>query len=405
MSAELGFFLLFAGYVLYQYSVVVGWLSTSSSGYFAGVAIFFSILGLIHIASRISVRGVSVPFIEMLFYTYLLYLTIFSIISGIFISGQTHGSVAFYEALGTILIWIAVYFVGANLRPVVQDISFFYVAQIVLLLGCFANAMFHQGFPLGPFITFSSLSENGAEGATYQGIGRAILVMTILLVSYFKRFTLQFAIIMSGLLILTTLGSRSHLFALASLLVLHFCLTGLRRLKLYQTVLCFCLIVAFGFLTKDFFLDTRAAEIFDLAESSSWRARQDILETSLRIVSDSPIFGDFGYHLRESAGYAHNLLSAWTEFGILGILFFLALMISAVCVSGYRVIISQKHHGIWLFAFHINVVALFLAITTEPIFASVFPALGWGLTVQGMKMEQTQSLTNGDLILCVVSVE
>jgi hypothetical protein len=136
------------------------------------------------------------------------------------------------------------------------------------------------------------------------------------------------------------------------------------------------------------FLETRAAEVFDLAQSTSWQARMAAHYEALDVIAANPLIGNFGYHLGDSHGYAHNILSAWTEYGLIGFLGFAGLILYALALSARRLIFRRPFSSLWLIAFQLNFVSLFLALLTEPIMASVFPALGWGFTVQAIRADQ-----------------
>jgi hypothetical protein len=146
--------------------------------------------------------------------------------------------------------------------------------------------------------------------------------------------------------------------------------------------------VVISYVSVEIFLETRASEILDLATSSSWQVRLELQHRAMQVIAENPMTGDFGYHYWGAfPGYAHNALSAWAGLGIVMFLAYVGLMGYALSLSVKRVLASRPD-PLWLTAFQLNFVALILAAASEPIFASVFPVFGWGVTVNALRQEQ-----------------
>jgi hypothetical protein len=142
------------------------------------------------------------------------------------------------------------------------------------------------------------------------------------------------------------------------------------------------------------FLETRAGEIVDLASSTSWSMRLEMQALVLQVISDHPLLGDFGYHLREVGPglYAHNALSAWPQFGLAGFLLYAALIGYFSALSLLRVLSASVASAAWRMASMVNFAALVLVVTSEPVFA-MLPALGWGFAVNALLEERKRRTT------------
>jgi hypothetical protein len=196
-----------------------------------------------------------------------------------------------------------------------------------------------------------------------------------------------------GLLMLS-LGSRAHFFALAVSVLVHLAvLVAIRRTRLIGIVGLLVTAAAFA-AGAGLFLETRAAEIIDLASSASWEERSVAMSRALEVIAENPLVGLYGYHLWDSAGYAHNVLSAWTQYGLFGFVAIIATFACALFIALAGFLFSRGREPAWHLALHVNLVAIMLAIASEPIMSSVFPALAWGLTLRAERVQRAAFAAN-----------
>jgi hypothetical protein len=294
------------------------------------------------------------------------------------------------ESAATVLTWIAVLKIGLMLPNDSSILRRTSIAGIVIVCFCFAHAIELGGFPAGPYLAFSGSEEGGL--ATYQGIGRSILA--IAMVAAFASWPmskLSLFVLTVAALLLMSVGSRAHLFALAGSLFLHVIMLILnRQTRLFGMVgLLFLIIAVTG--SVSFLLESRASEILDLSSSTSWEGRSLAMSRALEIIAEHPLMGSFGYHQLEAVTYAHNALSAWTQYGLIGFLGFCLTMIYSLFISLAGFIASRGAAPEWNLAVHVNLVATILSIGSEPVMSSVFPALAWGLTLRAQSMHRAKS--------------
>ena len=82
--------------------------------------------------------------------------------------------------------------------------------------------------------------------------------------------------------------------------------------------------------------DNRTLELLDLSHSSSAGLRHQLTEQALASIGRHPLLGEYGNY--EPGLYAHNLLSAWVDLGLLGFAALLALLIyplTHLAIHGY----------------------------------------------------------------------
>lgn len=390
-TAYVGFVLLFPVFILYHYAVVSGWIPALAGGMFGVCAAAISLFGLLHIAANLTVVDGRVPLLERAFLFVVLYLTLWTIAASVLAADRAYSGPAVTEALATLTVWLAAYFIAVRLRVSARRTWPSLLLLVALIVLCFGHAIVAHGSFVGPFLAFQGETASQGASSTYQGVGRAILVIAVVVSSLQHRLWSQLQVLGASAFMLVALGSRAHLFAVLLLIAVQLLLFGFRRGNLWTGVFVLIAAVGTGYLTWDLFLSTRAGEIFALGQSTSWQARIAANEEAVEVIQRNPFLGEFGYHMSDrSAGYAHNLLSAWAGLGGVSFLLYFGLILWALTISGSRVLVRRKCPAVWRIAFQFNFVALLLGLASEPIYLSVFPALGWGFAVAGLSDDRNR---------------
>lgn len=395
MIANLGFLVLFPGFVVYHFVVSVGIIPPILGGLFGGASAAFAVFALVQLAVQLQSQRGEVSRLQWSFVLFCSFFFVWILIAGAF---NPHGftvRAAMMEALGTLIIWLAVFFVGSRMNLQTAAMRAAFPLSALVLLGIFVYAIASEGSFLGPFLLFQGRDETGAAesgAATYQAVGRSILIVALVFAALQRRFWKQ-AIVLSLLVAcLLCLGSRAHLFSGVLCVVALTMVVGFRRGQRLAASFFVAGAIVISYVSVEIFLETRASEFLDLGTSSSWQARLELQHRALQVITENLMTGDFGYHHWGTfAGYAHNVLSAWAGFGVVVFLAYLGLMGYAFCLSAKRALAKGPVDPLWLIAFQSNIVALILAVATEPIFASVIPAFGWGVTVNALRQERRRN--------------
>jgi O-antigen ligase len=211
------------------------------------------------------------------------------------------------------------------------------------------------------------------------------MVVAIVLSVVSGRYGRQFFILAMAATLLLALGSRSHFFSLLCVILATIGFAMIRGRSKIGPIVFLIVAVMTVYFSWEILLETRAAEILDLGSSASWQERQGVQALAIDVIRANPLVGDFAYHLREigPGGYAHNALSAWTQFGLIGFLLYGALIVYFTLLSFARSLSSRSQHGLWQIAFALNLSALVMAIASEQVFSEV-PALAWGSAVNAL---------------------
>lgn len=383
-----GVIVLFPGYIIYNYGVIAGFWQSILSGLFGIAIIIFSFFGIKYFLKNTVALCVGAPRLEWLFYFFILFILLWSLSAFLIIFDASYSIAALQESIYTVLIWLACYFIAVRYDVTSKNNYSAMLLTTFLISILFLHAVLRSDSLFGIFMLFNERNESGEIIATYQGVGRSIVVMAVLISAYQRSLNARFIVLVAAIIILALLGSRAHLFVMVVLTVVCLLITAIKKRQwdlLFALPLLFLMMYYFY---SELFSESRIVEIFDLDSSSSWQARLSAFEDTLNIIKLSPIFGLFGHHYLGDVGYAHNLFSAWAQYGVFGFVIFVGLLVYSVTISIGHIFTVSGIEPIWLVAFQFSFISIFLAIFSEPINASVFPALAWGFTVQAINSQR-----------------
>ena len=291
---------------------------------------------------------------------------------------------AFYQVLSTIILLMALFFIGFYF-----DFDswiarrFMPTALIVcatLLIANFittGSIMFYAAYDAG------TLNE---KVATYQGYAVNTLFIAVLALGGVRTVSSRLAVIFVGLVSLFFLGSRSEFigFAIGGLAACAFLVA---RTKGGIALISLFVIAGLGmWLSIDAaFTESRFAELNDIQNASSVIIRGVLNEIALAQILDNPLTGYFGGHYLAGGegSYAHNLLSAWVTFGIIGFVLYAYLTIYPAWKGFSAIAIDRKDDPIWWSVLVLGVCVVTLVIFAKPIYWEV-PGLLFGLLGQAL---------------------
>lgn len=201
---------------------------------------------------------------------------------------------------------------------------------------------------LGIFYVKQDAHFSEAYVATYQGFARSLVVVSLLLISYYWKVSgLFYAILTCSMIAIFLNGARSEFvaFTLAVFLVtLVYCLSSRLTAIIYIVVV--ALVVFFVYNILDYLPDSRMIELINLGDSSSGIARSHFFEYGLKIIYDFPIMGWYGKYVNIGGvgAFPHNIFSAWVNLGLIGFIAYSALFL-AMGIDVLRFFESYKFNG------------------------------------------------------------
>lgn len=172
-------------------------------------------------------------------------------------------------------------------------------------------------------------AESDIDGvASYQGFARSLLFVCYICYVAYNKLLSKIIIMMVATIILFMNSARSELiFFIFSISIFN--LINLRRDKfsiVLTLLLIFFVIINFDYILAKF-SNNRLFELIHISKSTSFEGREEFSIKAWQVIQNHPLAGDYGYYIDIYGGgsYAHNILSAWADFGIFGFLVFLGI--------------------------------------------------------------------------------
>lgn len=385
--ALLGAVLLFPGFFIYHLLLSRGDIQPIAGGLFgpASAALCLYFLLTSPFFYRRTLAPASIYFV--LFIGLALFTATWTFVYAVFEPTEAVRSAAI-QSISTIVIWVALFFVGAYLPLCKRPL------RLMMLAGFIGIFLFLLNFYLttGSLMFYARQYYGAEEGvATYQGFATSAVVTIILLLSIIERFGLRVFVIVAGIFVLFLLGARSELYGFLLLVAIWMLVQGGRSIKwLITTGVAALIVCSVVILQFERLVESRQLEVLDLSRSTSWSARSEYQERAWGQIKENPVFGRFGGHVSDSnkvGGYTHNLLSAWVSYGLLGFCWYVGLTLVALVASARIFIFRNRLDVRWSAAFSLNFFCLVLMLVSKPVFW-VLPALGWGLYVNARVADQ-----------------
>jgi len=375
------FFLLFPGVFFYSSAVAAGLIPAVLGGGF-GIVASIALVALLPLlfVDIIKLRGKSL-LVTTLFFILVLY-TLFWLLIHHFLGDTFQKRLdVFFQVATVIAAWLTLFSIG-YFWPL--NLSKGYISVLLICLGGITLIVF-MNIDFRRLIFLFGLSD--ADGAlSYQGLSRSAAVTGLVLLSVIRSIRLSFIL---AVLLLTTvffIGARSELVGVVAVLpfiaYLHYRHRPLATVSAVLVVSMVVLSVA-GY-SYDKLSTSRQFQLLNISESSSGMARASMFNQAMETIKESPVLGDFAGQVRrhDSTGaYAHNALSAWRQFGVVGFVLYLSLSFISLALS-IRLVRQRQNQEADLprIAATLSLFTLILMLGAKSVFW-VFPALAWGLTV------------------------
>lgn len=244
--------------------------------------------------------------------------------------GYYKNSTASKDYMGAAVVWLSYYF---NIRTVGFSwrwVKIVYLPAILLILVIVATNTSSGIFELGV----------NSQFATYQSFAIVLMVVVFLLLASVKsRRSITFLWIAS-LPLLFVVGARSELAAMIAFGGAYTMFTKGRRISAMFAAFIFFLLVLSDFKSLSEYSDNRVIRILVSGADANITERSFALDYALAAIKGHPFTGDFGQY--PDGLFAHNALSAWADFGIVGFIFFILLLGTSLWVAGKRLVAGDR---------------------------------------------------------------
>lgn len=317
-TVNLAFLLLFPGFFFYQALIGLGMIRAFLGGYFSAVAIIFTLpLAFSYLKNSKRNNGYYFPKIDFYYFIFLAYF--FFTIAINYIFGANKSIVQNHVLSIIYLFTVFVIFKIADFSERQLHLMAIFSLVIMTLIIYFysVDGVFYLR-PLGESKDPESLS-------TYQGFARSYLFTFMVIIPFIRTLAARALIYAVAASALYLNGARTEFVAM--LLIIPMIEIYYAKHKLLITLI-FILIAGPIFLDLQYVShnlpDNRILELLEMSQSSSALLRQALTTQALHTIYSHPLVGDYGSYAPGS--YAHNILSAWVDLGLLGFLYLIVII-------------------------------------------------------------------------------
>lgn len=316
LFGTVGFFLLYPFFFFYQVSIAKGYIPPVLGGYFRYAVAAVFIASLFFIASN--AKKNRIVWADLNFILFVGYFFSVVCINELLESESQY----FTWHLGQVLQLLTVFMVFRSLDVDSLMLKRALFVAVILM----SSSVFY--FSENGFFYLKGHSLNSSYVSTYQEFANAYMLSVMLLVACLRRGWTRLAIYIIAVPSLYLNGSRSELIALILFVMLYEIVLAKHKWRVLFWVGLACAAVVVGiYFFGDYMPKNRVLYLAAPASDGSIRMRTDMAVNALDIVADSPLFGNYGdYKVGE---YAHNIISVWVDLGLIGLVIYLGMIISA----------------------------------------------------------------------------
>lgn len=386
----IGIFLLYPGFFFYHTAVSVGAVGPILGGFYGPVAGLLLLPCAWTMVAGLHRGYMSLTPLDAAFMVLCFWVVAWALLYFCFGEEFQRDFALLVQSLTLVAVWLPNYVL---FRGLLLDSS---QSRVVLRISVIAMLIIAAYYAQEGFFNARSSAEEVGRAeftATYQGFSRSAALATLLLLAVASR-RWQLLVYLFGLALLFLLGARSEFvgFLFAGFLVIGVRL-GLQKFILLSLPLIGLALTLVVWMSQEFVEGSRIARTLQFAGDSSWEARAYLSSMAWEEIKDNPLFGNYGgFIVYGGTGmYAHNALSAWHSFGLIGFALFAYLSIRAVWAVIARSALSSARglQDVVIIAFPVAVFGIFLvAFAKDLSFPLVAAAWGAGAGVLDSKLRR-----------------
>lgn len=354
--AIFAFFLLFPGFFFYHTLLGLGVMGAFLGGFFAPASLLV-LLPLVYMyLMRIRREPSRLTTPDLAFGVFLTYF--FAVVAAHAVLGAkmvhvVHHILGILFLLNVFLIYKAIDFSGRQFRRI-GLLSLLAMSGIVFAYSI--DGVFYLG-ALG-------IAKDADSLATYQGFSRSYLFTFVPIIAYTRSPWLRVLLYCIGAPTLFFNTARSEFIALLFLIpIVEFYHS---RNKLLIAFVFVALLITVKIYLDDLIAvlpNNRILELLDLSQSTSANKRHHLTVYALQTINEHPLLGDFGSY--PPGLYAHNVLSAWVDLGLLGITYLMLMITLPAIIMFVREYFGSRNYFQFLLPFSLASITLLLLLTSH----------------------------------------
>lgn len=371
------FIFLMWGFIAYHIAVGYGVIPAFLGGYFGIASVVVAAIYLPRFPHVLKLNIQHSPIFTFV------HLAIFIIALAVTVVSSVYTDIpneAVTQSYSTLILWMSFFLIGfhllrSNIEKTVRLSNIYYLLFLVFIVVYITSTK-------SLMLDLKVLSDSDSESVSgYQSLARNLSIISMLLICYSKRSAFTLFLIITSSFSFFYLGARSE-FVGFMFFVSAFMLIKTRHQKksLLMVIAIIIGLTALTYVFQEEVMTSRQLQLFNLDESSSWIAREELKQRTMAVISNNPILGSFGSHASSSGSageYSHDIFSAYTNYGLFFFIGYVGLSLYATFSSLLKILKknSQSH---WWYSFSINATCLLLILFAKSVFWGV-PFFAWGV--------------------------
>lgn len=356
LTVHAAFLLLYPGFFFYQTLLGIGAIGAYLGGYFTLVALVLLIPLVLAFAAAVKRNKNYVSGMDLWLVLFVIYY--FSILSVNYVAGADPIIVERY--MQSMIFCFETYVIFRMID--LEDKRLILITALSLLI----MSVITYYFSIGGFFFLQALGEAKSPEslATYQGFARSYIYTYIVMIAVVRSMAIRYVLYAIAACALFLNGARSE-FSGALFLIPVIELYYAKHRLYAVSVLGFIIGLVAGGIDEitSMLPENRILQLLDLSHSTSAVAREHLSQNALRTISENPIFGDFASY--PDGHYAHNMLCAWVDFGLFGMVFFMFLLISRAVWLFFNGFFSKTKSPYFVLAWAFICITILWALTAK----------------------------------------
>jgi hypothetical protein len=353
---NLAFLLLFPGFFFYHTALGIGSMGAFLGGYFAPVSLLFVLPLCLVYGYQLKTDIHSLSRVDLHFGIFLAY---FLAVMAINAAAGANVAIGVGHLLG-ILFLVNIFILFKTIDFAHREFRRLAIPSLLAMSAIVFAYSVDGVFYLGAL----GIAKDAESLATYQGFSRSYLVTFMAVIAYTRGMALRALLycLAGAALFLNTARSEfaALLFVIPIIEFYH------ARQKLFF-ILALVSIVSLINLNLDPIVaalpNNRILELLDLSQSSSANTRHHLSVHAMQTIAAHPLLGAYASY--SPGNYSHNILSAWVDLGLFGLIYLLAIIIIPAIPMFFREYLAARRSGTFLLGFSLACITVLLLLTSH----------------------------------------
>lgn len=350
------FFLLFPGFFYYHTLLGTGTTGAFLGGYFAPISLLFALPVAFIYLGRVRRDPRQLGLVDLHFGMYLCYFAAVVVLNAA--TGANRVIAANHILQIHFLVNIFIIFRHLDFEhPRFRMLGLAALAAMTAIAVAFSvNGVFYLG-GLG-------IAKDADSLATYQGFSRSYLFTYLAVIAYTRPLVLRLLLHVTGAVTLFLNTARSEFVALLFMVpIIEFYYSRYKLALILVGVTTLVIANLYFDQVLAALPDNRILELLDLSQSTSANKRHHLTVHALQTIAAHPLLGDYASY--EPGYYSHNILSAWVDLGLFGLVYLSALMVLPALPMFVREFFASRRCGSFMLGFGLACTTILLLLTSH----------------------------------------